>query len=247
MMKKLLPFLFLILAEICEAQADTAKWVRAFPVTGYMVDLNDSIKVVQLYLPDGPALTEKQPGLLRGVYKDGKADTAEIGAGRCYLIKGDYYYFTINYKKSGITPGENDLLYTVTDKPAVYRKRIIGLASHFIELQNVHEEPFYDRLAVFQKWTEPDEERVIDSMVSDIQFTGRYFRENDPATDVDIKSGDFKGKKVLSVMAACKPGYVKDFFDYIIVRPRLYAGRRWKLPEIFATWLSSGAPKVIRE
>ncbi len=246
MMKKVLLFVFLFAGGRCIAQADTTKWVRAFPVTDYMVDLNDSIKVVQVYLPGGPLLKEKQPGLLRGVYKDGKADTAEIGAGRCHLIKGDYYYFTINYKESGITPKENDLLYTVVNKPEIYRKQIIGLASHFIELQNVHEEPFYDRFSVFQKWTEADEKKLIDSMVRDIQFTGQYFLENNPSMDVEIKSGEFKGQKVLYVMVECQPGYLKDFFDYIIVRPRLYAGQRWKVSEIFATWLSSGAPTVIR-
>lgn len=246
MMKKVLLAVFLLTAGNCIAQADTTKWVRAFPITGYMVDLNDSIKVVQVYLPGGPVLKEKQPGLLRGVYKDSKADTAEIGAGRCHLIKGDYYYFTINYKESGITPQENDLLYTVVDKPAIFRKQIIGLASHFIELQNVHEEPFYDRFVIFQKWTEGDEKRLIDSMVHDIQFTGRYFLENNPSMDMEIKSGEFKGQRVLYVMAECQPAYLKDFFDYILVRPRLYAGQHWKVSEIFATWLSSGAPTVIR-
>ena len=58
----------------------------------------------------------------------------------------------------------------------------------------------------------------------------------------DIFEQSYKGKKVLSVMIACKSSYVKDFMSYIIARPRLYAGKKWKISEIFATWLVEGAP-----
>jgi hypothetical protein len=59
-------------------------------------------------------------------------------------------------------------------------------------------------------------------------------------------TGQFKGKKILSVMADCQPLYAIDLLDYIIARPRLYAGKKWKISEIFATWVSEGALTVIK-
>lgn len=103
-MKKLLFIACLFTTIIAYAQ-ETEQQARAFPITDYMVDLNDSIKLVQLQLPDGISIPEKKVGLLKGMYRDKRSDTITIGAGRCQLIKGDYYYFAINYKKSGTPPG----------------------------------------------------------------------------------------------------------------------------------------------
>ncbi|MEI9910508.1 MAG: hypothetical protein WDO71_13070 [Bacteroidota bacterium] len=105
-MNRSLLLLCIFFSAKCFAQADTAKWVRAFPVTGYMVDVSDSIKLVQVQLPDGVTIPEKQAGVLRGIYRDTRADTIVIGTGRCNLIKGNYYYFTVNYKQSGSSPGK---------------------------------------------------------------------------------------------------------------------------------------------
>lgn len=89
--------------------------------------------------------------------------------------------------------------------------------------------------------------KLVDSLVADIRFTGNYFIENNPSIDKPISSGTYKGKKTLHVMAACNSRDVRNFLDYIIARPRLYAGKDWKIAEIFATWLSEGAPVPIKE
>jgi hypothetical protein len=245
-MRKLIFLFFFFLSFNCFAQADTSKWLRAFPITNYMVELNDSMKVVQLKMPDGHTIKDQQLGLIRGVYKMSAADTVQKGYGRCYLIKGDYYYFSIGHNTSGVTLKEGDLLYTFVQKPDVYCERVLKLASHFIELQNVYENPLYDTYTVFYQWAQTDEEGLIDSIVSDIRFTGKYFSKNNPSMDKLIKEGQFKGKKILYIMTQCQPAYVKDFLDYMIARPRLYAGRKWKISEVFATWASEGSPTVIK-
>ena len=61
------------------AQSDTSKWLRAFPVTDYMVDLNDSVKLVQVELPDDLQFRENQLGLLKGLYSDVHSDTVQKG------------------------------------------------------------------------------------------------------------------------------------------------------------------------
>ncbi|HEX7845041.1 MAG TPA: hypothetical protein VF476_04510 [Chitinophagaceae bacterium] len=246
-MKKSTILSFLLLVScLCVAQKDTSKWVRAFPITNYTVELNDSVRLVQLYLPVGPVIKEKQVGILKGVYQASHADTSTIGSGRCNLIKGDYYYFSINHKKTDRQPKENDLLYVLVDKPAIYYDHIAFVASHFIELQNVYEEPLFDRLDIFQSWSAANEQTCIDSMKNDIHFTGDYFLKNNPSMNVKISAGKYAGKTVFNVMIQSTKEDVKDFLDYMIVRPRLYAGRKWKISEIFATWLSEGAPTVIK-
>ena len=246
-MKGLIFFSFIFLAEVSIAQRDTSQWLRAFPLTDYMQDLNDTTKLVQILTPDGYSLKEQQVGLVRGVYRVNKADTSQKGYGRCYLIKGDYYYFAISHNKSGVALKEGDLLYTFVKQSPVYNGQIMKLASHFITLQNVYEKALYDPVSIYDQWEKSDEKELIDSMVADIKFTGNYFQANNPSMDVLAKDGQFKGKKTFSVMISCQPGYVKYFLDYIIARPRLYAGKGWKISEIFATWVAEGAPTVIKE
>ncbi|MFI5131223.1 MAG: hypothetical protein ACHQFX_14570 [Chitinophagales bacterium] len=245
-MNKLFFLICLLLSLRSFGQKDTTKWLRAFPITDYMVDASDSVKIVQIRLPYGVKFSEKQFGLLKGMYRDKHADTIAIGAGRCNLIKGDYYYFTINHKASGRQPREGDLLYTFMEKTAVYRASIVRLASYYIGLQNVYEKPLYNRYEVFSDWQRKDEEALIDSMVADIHFTGDYFLSNNPSMNVKIKSGKYEGKMVLNTMITCGKQDVKDFLEYITARPNLYAGHEWKISEIFATWLSEGTPTVVK-
>ena len=105
--------------------------------------------------------------------------------------------------------------------------RIAQLAGHFIRLQNVYGDPFYDRYTLFSKWTANDEQKLIDSVIMDIKFTGNYFINNDPSMNVFIKGGEYKGKKVLDVMTQCGPADIENFIDYMIARPRLYVGKEW--------------------
>lgn len=245
-MKKILLVIGCFSCLLATAQADTSKWLRAFPITDYMVDLNDSVKLVQVELPEDLQFREKQLGLVKGVYGDKHSDTVQKGYGRCQLIKGSFYYFAISNNKSGVPLKAGDLLYTFVEKTSAYAGLVPNLASHFIRLKDVYDQHFYDRYAVFRHWTEAEEKLLLDSMSKDIRFTGGYFLENDASMNKEISAGMFKGQFILQVMKDCKPATVKDFFEYIIARPKLYAGREWKLSEIFATWLSAGAPTVMK-
>ena len=245
-MRKSVLFICLLFSLHSFSQTDTSKWLRAFPITGYIVNIDDSTRLVQLQLPDGYSLKEKQLGLVKGVYTNSPSDTVQKGYGRCGLIKDDYYYFAIGHNTSGISLMEGDLLYTFTEKTGIYYGQVPQLAAHFIELQNVYEQPLYDRYTVFYQWTETDERTLIDSIVQDIRFTGDYFMKNDPSMDKLINGGAYKGRKVLNVMTECREADVTDFIGYMIARPRLYAGRKWKVSEVFATWLANGAPAVLK-
>lgn len=246
-MRKLFLIFFVFTSAWASGQADTSRWLRAFPITDYMVDLTDSVKLVQVELPDDLSISEKQLGVVKAVY-DGKVmDTGMKGYGRCQLIKGNFYYFAISNNKSGRPLKAGDLLYTLMEKTDIFYGKIPQLASHFIRLGDVYDKHFYDRFAVFQSWTSADEKSLMDSMVADIRFTGEYFYENEPSLNKPITSGNYEGRPLLNVMRECRVEDLRDFLDYVLVRPKLYAGQEWKLSEIFATWLSNGAPSVIKD
>ncbi len=247
-MRKITFLLALIIsALVSNAQPGENQWVRALPITDYITPLSDTVKLVQVHFPDNSIIKEKQLGLLKAVYKTSKEDVVEKGVGRCNLIKGEYYYFTIDISKTKLQPEAGDLLYMNLPKPSSYINQLVKVAAHYIELTDVYETPFYDRYSIFNSWTEKEERAVLDSMVKDIVFTGDYFNTNSPENDVLVTSGPYKDKKAFSLMMKSNVKMLADFLDYIIARPALYAGRSWKISEIFATWLTSGAPTVIKE
>src|SRR4029078_5255170 len=116
-------------------------------------------------------IEDKQLGLVKGVYKTAHSDTVQKGYGRCHLVKGNYYYFTIAHNSSGLALTQGDLLYTWIKKPPIYFGQVPKLASHCIELQDVYENPFYSINDVFSQWSETAEKTLLDSMVKDIIFT----------------------------------------------------------------------------
>ena len=242
-------FLFFILFSIrAAAEVDTTKWLRAFPITGYMVDLKDSFKVVQVEMPDGISIPIDKIGLAYayGVYRTEKADAVFKGYGRCHLIKNAFYYFSIKYDPAGKPLTEGDIIYfEMKQEVPIYEGRLVEIATEFTQLLDVYDNPLFDRYGIFTHWTENDEKLILDSMVSDIQFTGNYFLKENPSMNVPIKEGKYKGRNVLNAMVACELSDLNDFLDYMIAKPRMYAGNKWKISEIFATWLSKGAPIVI--
>ena len=244
-MKVFFSVILLLFHVITFSQPDTAnKRLRAFPITDYIVDLNDSTKLVQLEMPEGLLIKEKEMAVLWGVYGTSASDAVEKGFGRCNLIKKNYFYFTISNNKSGKPIQKGDLLYTHVPNTKIYEGQVPKIASHFIRLLSVYDEPLFDRYNVFIKWSTTDEKNFIDSAISDIKFTGNYFLENDPSMNRPVESGDYAGKKTLDVMIKCTAGDLVNFFDYMIARPRNYAGREWKVSEVFATWVVEGAPTV---
>lgn len=228
-------------------QIDTAKLLVGFPITNYMVDLNDSTKLVQILPGAIWNIKDKQLGLVRGIYRDGHVDTASKGWGKCQLIKGDYYYFAIGVLRNGAALMAGDLLYTFIDMPGKYIGQLTKIAARYISLQKVTEDFFYNRSDVFLDWSKEREEAVLDSMIVDIHFAGKYFNENSLSMNKKITTGIYNNSMVFETMMVVGRKELSDFLDYIIARPNNYAGHDWKISEIFATWLMAGAPTVIRD
>jgi hypothetical protein len=229
------------------AQKENNKELFAFTITSYMVAASDSVFVVQVQLPagSGVVIEKEQMGLLRRNFTNNNTDTAAIGWGRCQLIKGDYYYFGMHLYNTSKKPQQNDLLYTNISYPAKYKGRMYGLVKNAVFFEHVTGGIFFDFTTPITL-TAQNENSLIDSLVADIQFTGREMMKQENMQNQDITSGIFTGKKLFTAMQAVTSNNVKDFLDYVLARPQKYAGNTWKIAETFATWMTNGTPTVKR-
>ncbi len=232
--------------NLLHAQKDSADKIFAFKITGYIKPLTDSTTAVQILKPASlpVSILDKQLAVLNHCYKTGvKLDTAMIGWGRCNLIKGEYYYFGIRLKKLQ-QASEGDLLYAKVKVPYVYDGLLLNVMNHAIGFTNVFGGNIVAANAVFTN-TKKDELNLLDSMVSDIRFTGSEMLKQMPDYNKVIKGGIYDGKKLFDAMQAVKRNELELFLKYITARPENYAGNSWKISEIFATWMDGATPTVI--
>jgi hypothetical protein len=229
------------------AQIDNNKDLFAFAITDYLLKAGDTISVVQVQLPQrSKIIIEKgQIGLLKYNYSNVKDDTSKIGWGKCSLIKENNYFFGLHLYNKINSPQKNDILYTKIYYPAKYKGRVYNLVKDAIYFEHIGGGNFYDFNSP-ALLDEQMENKLTDSLVADIKFTGsELFKQND-GQDQDISSGIFKGKKLFAAMQTITVGNVNDFIDYVIARPGKYIGNTWKISETFATWMVSGTPTVIK-
>lgn len=243
-------FIFFVLFSfltICSyAQADTTNDVFALPITDYIVKANDTVTIVQVQMPDGYSLKEKQVAVLQPNYSNGKDDTAAIGWGRCQLIKGDFYYFSIKTKSGVRQPLKNDLIYTRLYYNPMLKGYIYNLTKYAIYLNRVTEEAFY-HFGTAWLLSERMENSLLDSMVADIKYTAAEMLKQNDGQDQEITTGPYKGQRIFAAMQKSTVADLKKFFDYVMARPKKYAGNSWKVSEVYATWMVSGAPTVIKQ
>jgi hypothetical protein len=246
MRKPILLLAVLVATTSLQAQVDSLEKVVAYKITDYMQRLNDSTVIVQVQLPDAwPApIQDKQLGLLKHCFQQGTTlDTATIGWGRCQLIKGDYCYFALHlYKNQQPTAG--DLLYTRTQVPVAHDGLLLSVMSHAINFTDVQATPFLRHQYIFSV-TRDQETALLDSMVSDIRYTGNAMLQQMPEQNQLMDDGIYKGQKLFDAMQAVTRSQLIDFLTYVKARPTKYAGHSWKVSETFATWMVSGTPRVL--
>jgi hypothetical protein len=242
-MKKWVLIFWMLIAAV--PLLSQTKQLVAFPITDYMVKANDSLTVVQVKLAPGLSIAEKAAGILRAAYSSTDTSTAELGTGKGQLIKADYYYFGIFTNNSKRKPKQGDLVYTFIELKNNYAGLLFKMASHNITINSVEENLIIDFNTALNLKDAAAEKKLIDSMVNDVVYTGKVMMQESNNQDMDITSGRFKGKRLFATMQTVTGKDVTDFIKYIIARPKKYAGNTWKFSEIFATWMTSGAPTVI--
>jgi hypothetical protein len=237
---------FLFCSLLAFSQTDSIEVMFAFRITDYTVKLNDSVTVVQIILPDASPVSIKQGqiAVLKHRFENSTAyDTSMIGWGRCQLIKSNYYYFSI-HKYHEEEPVQGNLLYTKCKAPVKYVGLLFNIGRHAISLTKVDESQFYYSNDIFSEITPEKEKAIIDSMVADIQFTGKTMLDISPQMNKDVKGGIYDGKKLLVAMQEVKRDEVEDFLKFMAARPAKYAGNVWKISEVFATWMINETPTI---
>ncbi|MGG9971949.1 hypothetical protein ACQ33O_09175 [Ferruginibacter sp. SUN002] len=241
--------LLLLLSLVCKIgmTQNESSFAMAFPITDYITPLGDSIQLVQVLMPDGLSVKEKSLGILKPKRVSGDTDTIDIGSGRCNLIKGDYYYYTIKPAKKSRLPKEGDLLYTMIELPGLYNGILYKVARHAITFSKIDETPLLSLNDVLFIANKTAEDSTIGLLVDEVKYTGNTMIAQNDNQDMVIEKGTYKDKKLFATMVNIKQADVVDCLEYIIARPSLYAGYNWKFSEVFATWMSEGAPTVIKE
>lgn len=226
------------------SQKDSLDVLFAYRITDYTVKLNDSVTIVQVNLPEAwpVSIHNKQPGILKHRYENGTLDTSSVGYGRCNLIKGDYYYFTI-YKSGIQEPKQGDLLYTNCKVAPYYRSLLFDIKRHAIDLTDVYENQFYHSMEVFSLDGQK-EKAILDSIVADIRFTGNEMKKQMPEQNQSVAGGLFNGKKLFDAMGETTRKDLEEFLKYMVARPQNYAGNTWKISEVYATWITNKSPQV---
>lgn len=227
-------------------QQDSVEVMFAHKITDYTVKLNDSVTIVQVNLPAAWPISihDKQLGILKRPYENGALDTTTVGWGRCNLIKGDYYYFSIR-KNGKQQPKQGDLLYTNCKTIPYYKSSLFDLLRHAIDLTNIYDNEFYDAIDIFSLNVQK-EKTILDSMIADLRFTARTMKKQIPEQNQLVVGGLFNGKKLFYAMEITTRKELLEFLRYIAARPQNYAGNTWKLSEIYATWIISNSPQVIQ-
>jgi hypothetical protein len=127
-----------------------------------------------------------------------------------------------------------------------YRSIFFELCRRDIYLLDVIEEKrFYTLEDILLDDNLINEKLLLAKMLEDIQFTATEMRKQ--MESPMITEGPFKDQDLFSMMEEATTENVYEFLSYLIARPRKYMGTDWKLSEVFATWVVSGAPMVVKE
>ncbi|MFN3316126.1 MAG: tetratricopeptide repeat protein, partial [Raineya sp.] len=115
-----------------------------------------------------------------------------------------------------------------------------NLVKNGIIFQSVNEKDYYNYYDAITSITPAKEKVILDSMVADIKYVGKYYSK-DKASFPIIEKGKYKDKNVLDAMLMATPAEVYNFFRFVEENSTPYLANTWKISETYATWLVNGA------
>ncbi len=241
-MKKIL-FVIAFAAFIHNVNGQRTK-IMSFPITDYIIDAGDSVMVVQIKLPQGLSVKEKNYCLIKSLFNNEGDSVITVGNGRCQLIKGEYYYFGLHKKNLVRNPVVGELLYVDVIAPDVYEGVLFDAIKHSIVLNSVYDTPLVNLQTLLQIKNTEDEKPFIAKLAADVKLTGAEMIKLGTVANTTITKGKFSGQKILNAMQTVTTEDVKDFLRYIYAHPEKYAGHTWKISETMATWMVGGTPGI---
>lgn len=245
--------LFLIICisfiKTTSAQNTTQRALFKIPITSYIEKTNDSSVIVQIQLQPFTNLEikDKTVAILKHSYATNKEnDSTTLAVGKCYLIKGDYYYFGMTLKTAEVPVGGDLLMLMVTHRTC-YNGLLYDMTRNGIKFQTVDEKDFYNYETPLLLNDEKEEEKYMNHMIADIKNTAVLMLKEMPNANQVIDGGLYNGVKLFEAMQKTTLYDLKEFIKYMKARPTKYAGQKWKISEIYATWLTSETPRVLEK
>lgn len=195
--------------------------------------------------PMGILLHAKQHFLCKGVFRNNSSDTLNKGSGMIDFVDDNFIRCEMKEKDVSQEPVMGDIcVFLIKDyfnrQDIFYKLALLG-----IDLADVNDSTLFDAKNNLLTWSEETEMQLVKVLQTDIIYTGTAMKEQQDSQAQLIEGGIFDGQNLFDAMQVVTTENVISFIKYIWARPQKYMGQRWKIDEIFATWMVNGTPEVI--
>jgi len=197
--------------------------------------------------PANVHFSKNQVFVCKAVYKNNDGDTVTKGAGAIAQILDREIACEINEKDIQPGPLKGDLCYFLVDKNESRKDVFYKLARFAIDFVSVTDTVLFDSKNCLGNWNETNSNELLRLFKKDIHFTGTAMLQQNDSQQQRITGGAFDGKPLFDAMQEITEADVMNFLKYVWARPAKYAGKSWRISEVFATWMTSGTPELSGE
>jgi|GEM_PF-2103784 len=195
--------------------------------------------------PSCVKLKANQTFLLQSAWHKAGDSIVTIGAGTINIMNDSSVEMNgVIYEGKKVQKGDMALFLVPLEKP-LKDTLFFKMARLDISLKTVEDSSFYDRNKMLQDPSGYGTENLLQAMVKDIRHTGKEMIAQNNGQDQEIASGLYKGQRLFDMMQKTTSDDLLKFLLYVYARPDKYKAHEWKVSEIFATWVISGAPVVV--
>ncbi len=130
--------------------------------------------------------------------------------------------------------------YKVTVADALAQSPLFRVTALGIEMRPQYEEaPYVTTEAMLADPSQALQDKTLDKMIADVKAMKATVEEHLTGR---IEEGRHHGKSAGKVVDELDRAQLLDFFVFVEGFPGKYIGHRWKLPEVYFTWVINGTP-----
>ena len=220
------------------AQSQTTT-LMSFPITASWEDEKGN-QMLQISLPESVGWGKSSEATVLGLWTE-EAPERNVELGKANLSQEDVPSLNFLLKASQNVQ-EGDLLQGWVRIPRIKKRSILSdLVAQQVWLTDVYKQNFYDMETVLKNDSPDLEALLLGKMIADIRFVADAMVKQG-MEDTKIEQGVYIGKGVFEIMETASLEQLKEFLGYVRFKPSKYRGHNWKVSEVFATWLTAGAP-----
>ncbi|MDW3650128.1 MAG: hypothetical protein R8P61_23845 [Bacteroidia bacterium] len=213
--------------------------LMSFPITASWEDKKGN-QILQISLPESVEWGKYSEATVLGIWTE-EAPERNVELGKANLTQEDIP--SLNFQlQASLSVKEGDLLQGWVRIPQIKERSMLSdLVAQQVWLIDVYGQAFYDMGTVLKNDSPDLEALLLGKMIADIRFVAEAMGKQG-MEDTKIEQGAYIGKGVFEIMEKASLEQLKEFLGYIRFKPSKYRGHNWKVSEVFATWLTAGAP-----